>query len=439
MTNEATKSEKMIEGITCDCDTNCRKKAKKRLFITMLILIGLFTAGYFLRSEDLRIIWLIISGAGAVLCALFIYLVHQGIVSCKKGKMLPLLLLGFALLSSCLKEEPLNRPYNGYAPADLQDGWVLSTPQAEGMDETTINNLYRQAFREDYFPTLKAMLLVRHGKLVAESYLKDNKDISNLHNIMSATKGITSILAGIAIDKKVIESLETPVYQYLSEYFDSVPQKRGITVRQVLSMETGLDFNNEIHASQLIDYPGSSLEFILHQKMVFDPGTSWYYGNGNPQLISGIIQEKTGMKLSEFAEEYLFGPLGITDYRWESLKDGLTYGAQGLWLSARDMAKIGVLMVSNGAWKGNRIVSADWVFRATQKQSDHQNYGYYWYPVNGVAYYAEGHGGQLIFAYPEKELVAIMVSEPYAKSYNLSRKYEELFSLIMRSIDSKLQ
>jgi CubicO group peptidase (beta-lactamase class C family) len=180
--------------------------------------------------------------------------------------------------------------------------------------------------------------------------------------------------------------------------------------------------------------PGSSLKYVLEKDLVFEPGTNWYYGDGNPQLISGLIHQLTGKTESEFAEEYLFGPLGITNYLWENTHDSLTLGSIGLWLTPRDMAKIGLLMANKGMWNGTRVVSDSWVKESTRKQSMYSNYGYYWYPVEDKAFYAEGHGGQLIWVYPEYDLVVVITSYPYAKSWNLSEPYTSIFSGIVTSL-----
>jgi CubicO group peptidase (beta-lactamase class C family) len=340
----------------------------------------------------------------------------------------------FLTFNSCLKDEPLNLRFTDYIPAELNDGWLISTPEAEGMDSSLLENLYHDSFVDEIYPTLKALLIVRNGKLVSEAYIKDPDDIHRLHNLMSATKSITSLAAGIALDQGLIQSLDATVYQYLPEYFDSDTKKREITIQQVLTMETGLDFDDEIHASELIDHRGSSLEYVLHKNLVFDPGTDWYYGNGNPQLISGIIQKESGLSMAEFMDKNLFEPIGINEYQWESLHDGLSYGAQGLWLKVRDMARIGWLMASMGKWKDSTIISEDWIRLSTVNHSDFQNYGYYWYPIDDIAFYASGHGGQIIYVYPDKKLAVVLISDPYAKSYKISHGYNDLFSQIVSSL-----
>jgi CubicO group peptidase (beta-lactamase class C family) len=352
----------------------------------------------------------------------------------KKLNKYNLFVITIILITGCIEKIDLNIPYHGFDPVPMNDGWSLSDPQSENMDKAILEKAFLDFYNENRYPTIRSLIIVRNCKLVAEAYCKKESDREDLHNTMSVTKSISSILTGIAIDKGLIDSVTTPVYKYLSDYFDADEVKRSITIEQVLSMETGLEFDNDKHASELFALRGNSLEYVLHKDLVFTPGTSWYYGNGNPHIISGIITEITGLSEAEFAQENLFKPLGISNYQWESLHDGLTYGAQGLWLTPRDMARIGLLMANSGKWNDKQVVSENWVHTSTKRQSDFQNYGYFWYPIDDKAFYAEGHGGQLIWVYPEKKLVVIITSDPYTKSWNLSEPYTDLFSEILSSL-----
>ena len=344
------------------------------------------------------------------------------------------LALFLSALTGCMKTENLNIPYRGFDPVTTGDSWIISEPDTENMDSSVIELVYRDFYNETKYPTIQSLLIVRNGKLVAEGYCKDPDDINSLHNIKSATKSVTSILAGIMFDNGLLDSIDCRLYDYLPQYFDDDMRKREITLRQVLTMETGLEFDDDIHTREMLYNRGSSLKYILGKDLVFEPGTSWYYGDGNPQLISGLIKGLTGRTESEFAGEYLFGPLGITDYFWESANDGLTLGSIGLWLTPRDMAKIGVLMAGKGMWNGSRVVSESWVEESTRDQSSFANYGYYWYPIEDKAFYAEGHGGQLIWVYPDYDLVVVITSDPYAKSWNLSAPYTDIFEGIISSL-----
>jgi len=335
----------------------------------------------------------------------------------------------------CLKDEDIKIIYEGYVPESLKDGWEISSPAAEGFSEQGIDEVYRNFYSEALYPTIHSLLIVRNGKLVAEAYCRDKRDRDRFHSIQSATKSITSLLVGIAIDQGLIDSVNQTIFEFIPEYFDDDLNKREITLHDVLTMETGLDFDDDKHTVELIHWKGSTLEYVLHKNLIFTPGTDWYYGDGNPQLLSGVIQKVSGKTEEEFAKKYLFAPLDITLYQWEKAADGLTFGAVGLWLTPRDMAKIGKLMVQDGMWNGMQVVSSEWIAESTKRQSTNQNYGYYWYPWEEEnAYYASGHGGQLIYVVPDQQLTIVITADSYSNSSALSARFDELFKGVLNSI-----
>ena len=339
------------------------------------------------------------------------------------------------IIPACLTDPEIKLPYEGYNPVQKNDGWAISTPEAEGFDKEMIDAVYHKVYSEDLYPAIHSLLIIRNGKLVGEAYCRDKSEIDIFHNIQSATKSITSLLTGIAIDQGLIASVEMTVYHYIPEYFDSDIRKREITIHHVLTMETGLDFNNDDHTVELIYGTGSSLEYVLHKNLLFSPGSDWYYNDGNPQLISGIIQKVSGTTEETFAVKNLFTPLGIRNYQWEKHHDGLTFGAIGLWLLPRDMAKIGRLLQQNGIWDGTQIVSEGWIATSTQRQSTHQDYGYYWYPMDEEgAFYAQGHGGQLIYVVQNLQLVVVITADPCSNPTALSSNFQVLFDDILKSI-----
>jgi CubicO group peptidase (beta-lactamase class C family) len=340
------------------------------------------------------------------------------------------------MLNSCLTDPEIKLPYEGFVPVQRDDGWEISTPLEEDFNPDEIKTVYQKVYSEDLYPAIHSLLIVRNGKLVAEAYCRDKNEINLFHHIQSATKSITSILTGIAIDHGLIDSVKTPLYYFIPEYFDSDVRKREITIHHVLTMETGLDFDNDIHTIELFNGTGSSLEYVLHKKLLFLPGSDWYYGDGNPQLISGIIQKTSGKSEEDFAVEHLLSPLGIKNYQWEKHADGLTFGAFGLWLIPRDMAKIGKMMQQNGMWENTQIVSAAWIAESTKLQSTHHDYGYYWYPLDEEgAFYAQGHGGQLIYVVQNLQLVVVITADSYSNSAALRSNFQLLFNDIIEAIE----
>lgn len=319
------------------------------------------------------------------------------------------------IFSSCVTDPDIKLKFEEYIPEQLNDGWEISTPQAEGFDFNKIDRIYADLFSEDLYPTARSLLIIRNGKLVAEAYCKDKADRNNFHALQSATKSITSMTMGIAVDKGLVDSLNKTVFDFIPEHFDNDSRKRAITLYHALTMQTGLTHVNADDTNELFNYAGSSVEYVLGKNLRFEPGSSYYYNDGDPQLISAIIQKVSGMTMEQFADENLFNPLGINNYLWEKHSDGVTFGAFALWLIPRDMAKIGKLTVQSGTWNGEQIISAEWVAESTSRLIPNEHYGYYWWNYEGgTTFLAEGRGEQLIYVNQEKNIVIVLTTDSFS-------------------------
>jgi CubicO group peptidase (beta-lactamase class C family) len=148
------------------------------------------------------------------------------------------------------------------------------------------------------------------------------------------------------------------------------------------------------------------------------PGKKFSYNNVNTNLLSMVLTEKTGLRASEYAKEHLFMPLGIKGYIWGSY-DGYTLGTTGLMITARDLAKIGYLILKKGKWDGKQILSEEWITRATSGQTTTNEryvneplcYGYGWWMFrihNLQAIAALGSFGQQLIVVPELALIVVM-------------------------------
>jgi hypothetical protein len=174
-----------------------------------------------------------------------------------------------------------------------------------------------------------------------------------------------------------------------------------------------------------------AVKFVLNRPVVREPGKQFQYCACNSMLLSAILEEATGMTAAEFGKLYLFEPLGISQYHWNSYADGHTHTDGGLSLRPRDMAKIGLLMLNNGQWKGNRIVSESWIAESTQARETvglGVQYGYQWWREkesilleNIETYFAAGFGGQLINIYPDQNMILIFTSDTSNHDENSAR------------------
>jgi CubicO group peptidase (beta-lactamase class C family) len=336
-----------------------------------------------------------------------------------------------------MEDEDVKLGYRGYQPVQENDGWMISSPEKENMEAGLIESAFRLVYDEKRFVMARSLLVLRNGKLVAEVYPHSEADRWQIQNIQSCTKSFTSILVGIALEKGSIDSVTQKIAEILPDEFNRHPDKNDITIHDALTMRTGIAFNDEDHTLDLYQTPDNSVDFVLDLEKIYPAGTVFHYNDGAPHLISGAIQQRYGQPLSSFAAEYLFKPLQIIDWKWESTKDGRSFGAVSLFLKPRDLAKFGQLLLDNGKWKGLQVVDSSWIALATKPyvttERPGASYGYYFwiYPAY-PAYSALGHGGQHILVNPMQNLVIVYTAWPYT-SGELFDNFFELADLITTS------
>ncbi|MFT5168036.1 MAG: CubicO group peptidase (beta-lactamase class C family) [Saprospiraceae bacterium] len=149
------------------------------------------------------------------------------------------------LMSGCLTDDPLNQSFASFQPQQIGDQLLLSYPSAENMDSLALVDIYNRAYADDNLWSLRSLLVFRDGKLISEAYLKDEKDITTRHLIWSCTKQVMGVLAGIAIDQGYIESLNDPISEYFMTELNSHSDKANITIRDLITMQSGIDYNND--------------------------------------------------------------------------------------------------------------------------------------------------------------------------------------------------
>jgi CubicO group peptidase (beta-lactamase class C family) len=318
--------------------------------------------------------------------------------------------------------------YTYQVPEEVDDDWETSDLEAEGVDPKKIYELMRNILKGE-IKNIHSILLVKNGKLILEEYFY-GIDRDTKHIMYSASKSITSILVGIAMDQKMIPNVDQKAYAFLPEYKGTkwVDQKYDITLKQVLTMSAGIDWedwkyphHDGRNSTGAMLRSGDWIKFVLDRDMIERPGDRFNYSDGLTMLLGVIIKNSTGLYADEFAVKHLFSPLGISDYRWEKSPGGSVITAWGLSLKPRDMAKIGYLFLKNGRWNGKQIVSQKWVNESTKAHMTDvelgSGYGYQWWCgktniINQVikVYYAAGMGGQYIFVCPPLNLVTVVTS-----------------------------
>jgi CubicO group peptidase (beta-lactamase class C family) len=353
----------------------------------------------------------------------------------KISSLLPAVII-LLLVNGCLKEDPLKKPYTGFVPVDIEDGWTISSLAAENIDSLALDQIYRDIYADDDIWMMKSLLVFRNGKLVAENYLKDDADRTNIDAIWSCTKQVNGIITGIAIHQGLIESVEDPIGDYLTEQIQKHPDKSGITLENLLMMKSGLDFDNADQSDVFRQHKtDNSIDYVLGLDLFHEPGSFFNYNDGDPQLVSGIVQEATGKTLDEYGKEVLFDPLGFTNYAWERYTDGITMGAFGILTSPRELAKIAQCVLDSGRCNDQQIIPFDWwqeMLTARESAGGDVYFGYYWWIIPSKDYYImRGHGGQFAFIIPPKRLLVIITSLSQVDD-DVNLTFEQIVDIIDR-------
>ena len=297
-------------------------------------------------------------------------------------------------------------------------GWDTSTAAAEALDAARLQQAFNAA--ADLSP-LYALLVVRNGKLVGEAYYH-NQQRDNLQHLRSVTKTITMLMLGKAIEQGFIQSVNQPLSDFFAaEYQNLLSDKGDITIAHLLDMSSGIEWD-ESTAQGYNDWVQAAdpIAYVLQRSVNTTPGSAFNYNSGTSHLLSYIISAATGQTLEAYTLQQLFIPLGISRYEWETLPDNLTNGAAGLTLSARDLAKIGLLLQQQGQWQGQQLVSASWIMQAatvSQAFNDSlggltlRGYGRQWWlgqTAQADFQLAWGYGGQFVMTLPEHNLTLVL-------------------------------
>ncbi len=288
----------------------------------------------------------------------------------------------------------------------------VSTPEAQGVPSDVLSDFLREMGR---WPEIgaHAIFIVKNGyRIAAGAYAPFTLD--GWHVSHSACKSVTSLAIGILADEGVLRLDETlgEIFPPSFGYYAGTPWTCGITVRELLTMSSGVGFD-EVGVATEADY----IKTFFESSREFEPGSKFSYNSMNSHMLSAIVQAKTGMTMMAFLRLRLFMPLGITDVFWESSPAGVTAGGWGLYLTIEDYAKLGQLFLNRGLWEGKRIISEEWLTMASSKQiesdPDMSRYGYgfqIWMGRRPGAFQFNGMLGQNVFVIPDENLVVAITA-----------------------------
>lgn len=257
-------------------------------------------------------------------------------------------------------------------------------------------------------PRLYSLLVSWRGNVVLERYFHGKKATSYA-NVKSASKSVLAALVGIAIERKLIPGVQTPIAKYFPE-----AAKSSVTIEDLLTMRSGLRSTSNRYYGAWVGSP-NWVRHILTRPVEAEHGTVMSYSTGNTHLLSAILTQATKSNTWAFAQQTLAKPLGFTLAQWPRDPQGIYFGGNDMLLTPRQMLAIGEVYLNGG----KQAVPAAWVKDSctahTISPRNGEGYGYGWWigEFGGVeACYAWGFGGQYIFVMPKLQLVIVTTSSP---------------------------
>lgn len=374
------------------------------------------------------------------------------------GISLGLLLLASLLCDGCSSSDgsmPVDSPLppTGYvyqAPVDLRDTWSVASASDHGLAIGVLESMMDD-IRSGRFPSIDAIAIAKNGVLVFDETIRLTTDAedsrvgntdTSVHAQFSATKSITSLVVGIAIDAGLIESVDIPYLSLFSypDYENWDERKNDMTLHHVLSMRLGLAWDEWVLPysspdNQLIRFYEEEVDYskaLLDLSLVADPGTRFAYNTAATISLGQAVENVAPLSLIDFGASELMMPLGIVDIEFLATPTGLPNGGGGFYFRTRDMVKFGQLLLNGGEWNNETVVSETWIAESLTARTaiawdnpddwdwQVEGYGYQWwtgyYDHDGLqldTHVAWGFGGQWVVAIPSLDLVIGVNSHGY--------------------------
>lgn len=340
-------------------------------------------------------------------------------------------LLLIVFLFSCVKENPTPGAFLDY-----------KNPYTSGLDAEKLYELETKISNGDY-GDIHSLIIIRNDQIVFENYYS-NYEREDLHPVGGATQSIVSAILGVTLKEDSTIGLRDRIVDLLPQhqkYFDNVPQKDQIELRHLLTNTSGLwwdewthpfgsDENDAFAMSLSNDWIGN----VLSTPMIREPGDEFNYNSGNGILMALVLQNVTGSDLEDYAQEKLFDPLEIRDWKWERTPGGYVNSSWGLHMRPMDLAKIGYLYLQEGRWNEQEIFDQSWTSRSTRFRewiSGYFNYSYFWWRFSSTAdvvrrlnandvFFAWGDGGQFLFVIPHLDMVVATTAGNFGNNETIS-------------------
>ncbi len=338
--------------------------------------------------------------------------------------------------------------------------WPRATPASVGLNVAVLDSIDAE-IKAGTYGYIDRMLVIRHGKVAfdaryAHDYdaaYRDSSRTTNplnahdrtgpfnyfnpwwhpyyqrgtLHTLQSVTKTVASVIIGVAITRGDFPSIDTPILTFFdtTQVANIDDRKRRITVRHLLTMTGGFDWNENLpyidpnNSASGLEASADWVKFTINRPMMREPGTVFNYSSGESTLLAYIFSQATGLDLEEYAARHLFTPIGIEHWFWKRTPAGSIDSEGGLYLDAADLARIWYLYTQRGMWNGTRVVSDAWVTLSTSPlvpvgtSPTGPKYGLKWWLYRDAidstkfAWTGSGFGGQFPMAFPDLDMVVV--------------------------------
>lgn len=346
------------------------------------------------------------------------------------------------------------------APELLEDGWRVGDAGKLGWN-TELFDSAEAKIADGTWKGTTSLVVAHDGRLVYEGYFNGGSR-DQLNDTRSLTKTVTAMLMGAAMDRELIADEQAPAFPFFAERAQPKnpdPRKQAITIKDLLSMSSLLECNDEnqfssgneerMYVSE--DWIGFVLDLPIKGFAPWDTkpadspyGRSFSYCTGGSFLLGAIVEKASTETLGEFSGKVLEQPLGIEASQWNQAPDGTYMGGGGTRFRSRDLAKLGELLRNSGQWNGKRVLSEDWVeeMLTVQVQArDDADYGYqiwrFQFPHDGKqlgVWAMSGNGGNYVFISPELDLVAVVTSNAYNQRFAHPQSQEIFRDIVLKAM-----
>ncbi len=343
-------------------------------------------------------------------------------------------------LSSCKDE------LSDLMPSD----WIFSDPQSHDLNPYPLLKLDKE-LKEGNYGDIHSLTILKNNNLIFENYYLGSSP-DQLEPLGRGTQSIFYLISEeLMLQSKL--NLSDSIIQYINgydQYFDNIPLKDRITLYDLINNRSGFwwnewDFTNFSSPNDklIMEEQNDWVDYILSKPMIREPGVEFNYNSGHTLLYSYILESQSSRSLDESIDEMLFSPIGIKDWQWDKTPAGRLNTISGLHLTARDMAKIGMLLLQKGEWNEEPLINRLWSQNILNPTIISNLYSYrmgwfkfgFYHPLNSDRtiplldfVFLWGEKGQFIFVSPEKELVIVFTGDlPEGKEsdyiFSIFKKY----------------